>query len=126
MFVAIRFAALVLLVGIGPQVVAQNSTEPGQSPDCLPRASRVRDNCESAKVVARTEHEVTFTLELPPPKTLQCATTTEIEYTRRDTLVNVAGTIQNKDCAASDGEYKLTVSVRASQSRCTCADPPVE
>jgi hypothetical protein len=80
--------------------------------ECRPSASRGREGCEPAKAVLATETEVSFTLELPPPKSAQCAAMVEIEYTQRDTNVSVEGTISHQDCAASNGEHRFTVSVR--------------
>ncbi len=35
-----------------------------------------------------------------------------IEFTQRDTVVDVSGTISNSDCAACSGDYEVIVSVR--------------
>ena len=78
----------------------------------LSTGSRARAACEPTEVVVATETEVNFTVELPPVKSAQCAATIEIEYTQRDTLVSVEGTIDHQDCAASNGEQRLTVNVR--------------
>jgi hypothetical protein len=43
---------------------------------------------------------------------MNCATTIEVEYTQRDTVASVEGTIENKDCAVSSGEFKLAVIFR--------------
>ena len=107
------FAALWVLTALAPQAGAQSSElGAGRSAACIPRASRAAPSCDPATVTAETEKEVTFALELPAPKTLQCSTTVEVEYTQRDTSVSVEGSLDHKDCAASDGEYRLTVSVR--------------
>ncbi len=100
------FLAL-LLSGIAPPSSAQTP-----NPDCLSTGSRARAACEPTKTVIATETEVKFTVEVPPVKTAQCAATIEIEYTQRDTLVGVTGTIHHQDCAASNGEHRLTVNVR--------------
>jgi len=101
-----RLLAL-LLCGIAPCSSAQ-----APNPDCLSTGSRARATCEPTTTVIATETEVKFTVELPPVKSTQCAATIEIEYTQRDTLVGVEGTIHHLDCAASNGEHRLTVSVR--------------
>jgi hypothetical protein len=106
---------LLLLAGVSPQVTAQNPISPTdaeQSAACLPHASRARASCDPTQVVVRTETEVLFSFELPAHKIAHCAATTEIEYTQRDTIVSVEGTIENTDCAASNGEYKLAVRIR--------------
>ena len=53
-----------------------------------------------------------MTTTLKAPKSAYCAATSSIEYTQKDAKVGVAGVIENKDCAASSGEYKLLVRVR--------------
>ncbi len=59
-----------------------------------------------------TEKDVVFPVELPPSKAVRCAATTELRYTQRDTFVRVEGAIENTDCTASRGEYKLVVRIR--------------
>ncbi len=114
LWVAGRSAALVVVAGLNTQVVAQGpELGPTMSPGCLPTASRTRGSCEPTKIVVETEHEVTVTLDLPLPKTTACEATIEFEYTQRDDVVSVEGTIENKTCAASSGDYKIGVSVRS-------------
>jgi hypothetical protein len=45
-------------------------------------------------------------------KPVHCAAVIAIEYTQRDTVVGIAGTISIGDCAACSGEYEIRVSVR--------------
>lgn len=105
--------AVLVLAGIASQGAAQSSTPGGgRSAACIPRASRAVPSCDSTTTSSETEKELKFSLELPAAKLLQCATTVEVEYTQRDTSVSVEGTLDHKDCAASTGEYRLTVSVR--------------
>jgi hypothetical protein len=59
-----------------------------------------------------SEKDVTFTLEVPAAKTAHCAATIEYAYTQRGSTVSVESTIENKDCAASAGDYDLLVSIR--------------
>jgi hypothetical protein len=109
----VPFAALCVLMAPALQAGAQSSDlGAGRSAACIPRASRAAPSCDPTTVTAETEKEVTFSLDLPPVKTLQCATTVEVEYTQRDTSVSVQGSLDHQDCAASSGEYRLTVSVR--------------
>ena len=42
----------------------------------------------------------------------RCTAIMELEYSQRNTTARVSGTIQNEDCTASDGEYKLTFKIR--------------
>ena len=108
-----RVAALLLLAGIAPQALAQDAVRGSErSAACLPTASRAAPSCEPTTVVVRAETEVTFSIDVPPPKNVQCAAAVEIEYTQRDTKVAVEGTLEHKECAASAGEYKVAVSIR--------------
>ena len=68
-------------------------------------------SCE-AKIGLRFDTPITVTTTLEVPKTAYCAATYTVEYTQEDAKVGVAGVIENKDCAASSGEYKLLVRVR--------------
>ena len=96
-----------------PLAIAQDSLPHGNpSPDCLPRATRVRESCDPKQVIVRSEKEVEFSLNVPPLKNVQCVATIEITYTQRDTEVGVEGTIANNVCGASSGDFKLVVSVR--------------
>jgi len=105
--IAPGLALALLLFGVAARCAAQTP-----DPDCVSTGSRARPACEPTTVVVTTETEVKFTIDLPPPKTAQCAASIEIEYTQRDTLVSVEGTIHHTDCAASHGEHRLTVNLR--------------
>ena len=112
---AVRIVAF-LIAGAAPLATAQNplSNEKSahRSPDCLPRATRVGPSCDPKQVVIRVEKDLEVPLELPPMKIRQCAATTEIAYTQRDSTVGVEGTIAHNVCGPSSGDYKLVVSVR--------------
>jgi hypothetical protein len=68
-------------------------------------------SCEET-IHLRVETPLTVTTTVKAPKDAYCAATHTVEYTQKDTKVGVAGVIENKDCAASSGEYKLLVRVR--------------
>jgi len=68
-------------------------------------------SCEK-KVTLRVETPINVTTTLKAPKNAYCAANYAVDYTQKDTKVGVAGVIENKDCAASSGEYKLLVRVR--------------
>jgi len=110
-----------------PLATAQSpSTEQSisRSPGCIPRASRAKESCDSQEVVVRVEKEMTISIELPPPKLEQCAATIELSYTQRDTMVSVEGTLENKVCAASSGDYTLAVSIRNENQEVTTVEFP--
>ena len=67
--------------------------------------------CET-KLDLRLDAPITVSGTLKVPQNAYCAATYAVEYTQKDTKVGVAGVIDNKDCAASSGEYKLLVRVR--------------
>jgi hypothetical protein len=81
-------------------------------PGIVPSASRTREGCEPKTVVVEVDKQVAVTLKVPSPNGVYCAATYEVEYAQRDKTVRVEGTITNSNCAASNGEYKLAVSVR--------------
>lgn len=109
-------AALMLIGSLGSQIMAQSAAQDPRggerSPSCLPRATRLREHCDPVRVVVRAEGKTEVALELPTPETVHCAAVIGIEYTQRNTVVSIAGTIANADCAACDGEYEVVVTVR--------------
>ena len=112
-FSLVRLLLCVVAVA-APLATAQNPLAPRgaeRSPGCL-RASRAKDSCDPVQVVVRIEKEVAFSLDLPPVKLVQCAPTIELAYSQRDTMVSVEGTVENKDCGPSSGDYNLVVSIR--------------
>ncbi|HZL95019.1 MAG TPA: hypothetical protein VFB99_15295 [Vicinamibacterales bacterium] len=64
----------------------------------------------STRVVVQTA--IPIEVELPAQTTAQCDATLALEYTQRDTLVRVEGSIENGTCAASSGDYTIAVSFR--------------
>jgi hypothetical protein len=82
--------------------------------ECPPRASRAAPKCEPTPTQTKFELEtkIDVVLELPEQKMLQCAAAIEVEYSQRNTVAGVTGTIDTKDCAAASGEYRVVVSVR--------------
>lgn len=97
------------LIARGQSTPATPSTRPAE---CLPSSSRVRERCEPIETVFKLEQELSFSIELPPEKLVQCAATVELEYTQRDTLVRIEGILSQRECAASSGDYTLVVRVR--------------
>ena len=67
--------------------------------------------CEE-KLELRLKVPIALSSTLKVPQNAYCAATYAVDYTQKDTKVGVAGVIENKDCAASSGEYKLLVRVR--------------
>jgi hypothetical protein len=72
----------------------------------------MREHCDPEKVVVRAEGKIDVSLDLPPPETVHCAAVIEIEYTQKNAVVAITGTIANADCAACSGEYEVAVTVR--------------
>jgi hypothetical protein len=95
-----------------------------RSPGCIPHASRAKESCDPAEVVVRIEKEIAVSIELPPAKLEQCAPTIELAYTQRDTVVSVEGALENKDCAASGGDYTLAVTIRNESNELTTVEFP--
>ena len=114
---AVRVVAFLIAVAASlaaAQNPLSNERSPQRSPGCLPRATRAKPSCDPKQVVVRLpEHEIDASVELPALKGVQCAATIEVAYTQRDSTVGVEGTIAHDACAASSGDYKVVVSVRA-------------
>lgn len=104
--------AALTAVAAQPAAAQDSPRQATRSAECSPRASRVKESCDPAQVVVRHESDVTFSIDVAPPKDVQCVATIEISYTQRDTAAAVEGTVANNVCAASSGDYKLIVSVR--------------
>ena len=109
-------AALMFIGSLGSQAMAQNTAQDPRggerSPDCLPRATRLREHCDPIKVVVRVEGKTEVSLDLPTPATVYCAAVIGIEYTQRNTVVAIVGTLSTADCVACSGEYEMAVTVR--------------
>jgi hypothetical protein len=110
---------LLALLGFGP-AAAQNTLntihdEVSRQPIyslCTTRDTRAQAHCDPTETVIRTEKQQTISLDLPAPNSKYCAAAIGVEYTQRDTLVSVASTVYNDDCAASSGEFEVSVTVR--------------
>lgn len=107
-------ATLLFVNGLGAPAAAQNTDirSPGRSSECLPRATRAKEHCDPITTVLRVEAALPVTLDLPALRPIHCAAVIAIEFTQRDTVVDVAGTISNSECAACSGDYEVLVSVR--------------
>src|ERR1044072_3248329 len=62
---------------------------------------------EPDQEVVRCTNETTSTLTLPAPKSAACEASIQTEFQQRNTLARVTGTIENRTCAASTGEYSV-------------------
>jgi hypothetical protein len=117
---SVRGALLVALCSLGPAAAQQSPSdrirdETLQAPitsACIPRATRAAPSCDPVTTVAHVEKQQTFVVDLPKPDIKYCAAAIGVEYTQRNTLVRVVSTIENADCAASSGEYEVSVRVR--------------
>jgi hypothetical protein len=113
----LRWGVLFLIAFVAAPALAQTpDLGTGRSAACLPSSSRARESCEPTKSVIGIEKELSISLEIPARKLAHCATAIEVQYEQRNTLVNVEGRIENKDCAASYGEYTLVVTIKDERS----------
>ena len=100
------------------QDTIQRDLENGDLETCAARAggSRMRsNNCanEGRATTSRTEHELEFELELPTTEGPQCEATTLTEYSQRDTLASVMGTVSIANCpAGTTGTFSIIARVR--------------
>jgi hypothetical protein len=104
-------AMLAMFIGGVPSATGQDGNLQTDT-ECLQTHSRTKAGCEPQETVVNVESEVSVSIEAPVPKTRYCATTMELEYSQRDTLAHVEGQIDNNDCAASSGEYRLAIVIR--------------
>lgn len=76
--------------------------------------SRGRRPCRDlpSRSVVSFEHDVPIALEAPLTKPGSCLATVAIDYTQRVTLASVEGTVENPDCSASSGSFKVLVTLR--------------
>ena len=101
------------------QISSKGGLEGGEIETCAARAggSRMRsNNCQntdSRSTTTRTEHEVTFNIELPAPDGPQCEASVLTEYSQRDTLAHIIGTISIASCpAGTTGAFTLVARVK--------------
>jgi hypothetical protein len=74
---------------------------------------RNRNDCESAETTtARAEQEVKFLIELQDEEALQCEASTLTEYSQRNTVARVEGTVSTNCPAGSAGAYTVAARVR--------------
>lgn len=102
---------VLVLAGAAPSLPQETQIDTNPS-TCSANASRARETCEPQTTAVTLEKELTFSIELPPLPIVQCAAAIEIKYSQRDTVVRVEGTLDHDDCAASSGEYAITIRVR--------------
>ena len=106
--------ALLPLACLAAIAVAQDSkTVNAFTLKCGSTASRTSRPCdERDQDVARTEQEITTTIKVPAIESDACETAIRFEFSQRGTLARLQGTIENRTCAASAGEYSVAVRVR--------------
>ncbi len=116
---SVRTALLVALCSLGPaaaqdtlNTIRDQVSEAPITSLCIPRDSRAAPSCDPSTKVVHIEKQRSFVLDLPAPDIKYCAAAVGVEYTQRDTVVRVVSTIENSDCAASSGEYEISVRVR--------------
>jgi hypothetical protein len=80
---------------------------------CGSTASRTSRPCdERDQEIARTEQELTTTIKLPALQSDACEAGIRFEFSQRGTLARLQGTIENRTCAASTGEYSVAVRIK--------------
>jgi hypothetical protein len=84
--------------------------QPNDESEPNPTRVTVENEGRSTRVVLQAE--VPIEIEIPSQKTTQCQATIAFEYTQRNTVARVEGSIENGICAASSGDYTIAVSFR--------------
>lgn len=107
---------------IAPSSVSPTSNQGRATATDVPHCQRAaggsrmrnRNDCDTAQepAVARTEHELTFLLEVPGDDSLLCEATTLTEYSQRNTVARVEGTVSTNCPAGSSGEYTVSARIR--------------
>jgi hypothetical protein len=114
--ITIARLALLSLAGLVPFAVAQQNavnTVNASTIDCGSSASRTSAPCSAKdQVVIRHETELTTTFEVKPLKFVECQADIGVQYHQRNTAARVEGTIENKTCAASSGEYSVAIRIK--------------
>jgi hypothetical protein len=101
----------IVLVGLAPHAPAQDPAPGAAASGCASSAAPTASSCDPAKAPDGGK-KLPFSFEAPVLKSAQCSATIALEYSQRGSAVRVASAIENKDCAASRGEYTLLISVR--------------
>ena len=83
----------------------------GSGLDCGSTASRTSRPCED-QVVAHSEQEIATTIKLPALQSAACQTSIRFGFSQRNTVVRVEGTLENGTCAASNGEYSVSLRIK--------------
>jgi hypothetical protein len=69
--------------------------------------------CAAAETVIRTEQELKVSLEVPQPDAVQCEATTLTEYSQRNNVARVSGSVSIANCpAGSTGTFNVVARVR--------------
>ena len=98
----------------------QGSATERAVPQCqaAPGGSRMRrrdrGGCEElAEAQVQTEQQINISLEAPQVNELQCEATTSTEYSQRNTVVRVTGTVDITNCpAGSAGTFNVVARVK--------------
>jgi hypothetical protein len=112
------FAQAIFRPGAGatPRGIEGRATEDDDIYHCqgAPGGSRVRANCEFETETATFEMQQRLKIALKAPQLPgeQCGATTSTEYSQRDTIARVSGTLQITDCAAASGAFTVAVRVK--------------
>jgi hypothetical protein len=107
--------ALLSLACLATIAPAQDSKETVDSLTlkCGSTASRTSRPCdERDQEVVRYEKESTTTLTLPAPKNTACESSIQLAFSQRNTLARLEGTLENRTCAASTGEYSVGLRIK--------------
>ena len=101
-----------------PTTSRQGRVHDGDVATCQASAggSRVRANCEpgATQTTVRTEQKLQVSLDAPaPPSVPQCEATASTNYLQKNTVAQVDGTINIRNCpAGSMGTYNVVLRVR--------------
>jgi len=99
----------------------QGSATGRNVPQCqaAPGGSRMRNRnsaeCDAAAAAeaVKTEQQINVTLEVPQPEALECEATTLTQYSQRNNVARVTGTVKVANCpAGSTGTYDVVARIK--------------
>lgn len=108
LIVFIQTASAQLPISQDAPVCSRNdSSRRPSDPDCRNGVER-----DTIRMPVIQDQKMEIDLTMPEMETHACAATVSVQYTQRNEVARVDGTLENETCAASSGSFLVTVSVR--------------
>ncbi len=129
-----RIVSPLLLLALAAFAAAADEPKDAAKPGARVTVNKERVNCatervpcgDGSKTQVIVEREVSVELKIKQKPTGACVATVDFEYQQRDAVAHVVGAIENTQCAASSGDYVLTVTIRDAKGEVTTLEFPQE